>query len=503
VLHLSFSSYPSSLSLIGKTDTTSEAVAHLVTDSLFQYDATLRLVPRLAASWKVSADGREVTFRLRDGIRWQDGTPVTARDVAFTIRKVREPATEARSYLAAFQDVQDLEVLDPHALRVRYKAPYADFLDAWTLPILPEHLAGREPDLLTSEYARRPVGCGPFRIAAAEPGQRLVLEANRDYWDTPATINRLEFHVLPDERTAYRALLRGDLDLLAVSPDTWRDASRSPEAARLGRLMYSRLNVWYVAWNQDGSNPFFTEAPVRRAMVLTLDRGAMIDRVLSGLGRPGVTTYHPDSPWCDPSVKPWPFDPAEASRLLDAAGWTRDGEGVRRRGGSKFSFTLLIPAGTQEMTDRIAAWMQQSLASVGVEMGIEKLEWKTFLERRRSHRFEASMAALQLTPTPDQFELYHSTSRSGGMNFMGLADPEVDRLLEEGRRTFDQARRHATYATLQRRLHELEPISCLFHFTVPVLHHPGLRGIQPSPLGFWLITPGIRAWRFEDARDAG
>jgi peptide/nickel transport system substrate-binding protein len=130
VLHLSFSSYPSSLSLIGKTDTTSEAVAHLVTDSLFQYDATLRLVPRLAASWKVSADGREVTFRLRDGIRWQDGTPVTARDVAFTIRKVREPATEARSYLAAFQDVQDLEVLDPHALRVRYKAPYADFLDA-------------------------------------------------------------------------------------------------------------------------------------------------------------------------------------------------------------------------------------------------------------------------------------------------------------------------------------------------------------------------------------
>jgi len=172
-------SEPQSLSLLGKNDRSSEIVARLVTDSVVQYDARLELKPMLATSWEISPDGRTVTFELRDGVRWHDGAPVTARDVVFTVEKARDPATEAKSFLSGFQDLVRVEALDDLTVRAEYSKPYADFLEAWTVPVIPEHLAGREANLLTGEFARHPVGCGPFRFVRHEPGQEIVMLAGR------------------------------------------------------------------------------------------------------------------------------------------------------------------------------------------------------------------------------------------------------------------------------------------------------------------------------------
>ncbi len=489
--------FPSSLSLIGKTDTSSEVLARLVTDSLFQYDTALELKPRLAASWTISPDGRTLVFRLRDGVRWHDGAPVTASDVVFTVEKVRDPSTEARSYLPSFQALVSVKALDALTVEARYSEPYADVLDAWTLPIIPRHAAEKDTNLLTGAFSRHPIGCGPFRFVRAEPGREIVLEANPDYWDGRPLLDRLAFEILPDERTSYQALLRGDLDMLVVTPDFWKEAQEAVAGSRFRRAVFFPLSAWYIGWNEDGSNPFFVDARVRRAMVLALDRKTFADRVASGMARPAVGTFHPDSPWADATIEPWPYDPPGAARLLEEAGWrTVAGSRTRSRAGVPFSFTLTIPAGTQEMTDRMAAWIQHSLAAVGVRMEIEKLEWKTFLERRRAHQFQAAMASLRFTPIPDQYELYHSTSRQNGLNYVGLADPEVDRVLDEGRRTFDPARRREIYSRLQRRLHDLEPLSCLFHFASPLLYDSRLEGIKPSPLGLWQTTPGPRQWKW-------
>jgi peptide/nickel transport system substrate-binding protein len=495
--------YPASLSLIGKTDSASNVVARLVTDSPFQYDASLTLQPRLVRSYEISPDGKVVTLHLRDGVKWQDGAPLTAKDVVFTVGKVRDPKTEARSYIGQFSDLVSVEALDPLTVRAVYSKPYADVLDSWTLPIVPEHLAGRDADLLTGEFAKHPVGCGPFRLAKAEPGRRIVLEANPSYWDGRPLLDRISFDVLPDERTSYQALLRGDLDLLGVTPDTFRAAAEAKEAARLRRFVYFPMTAWYVAWNQAGRSPAFADPHVRRAMVLALDRESFIRSVLGGLARPGALTYHPDSEWTDPAVKPWPYDPAEAARLLDESGWTAGAGGARSKDGKPLAFTLTMPAGTQEVSDRIAAWLQQSLAKAGAAVEIQKLEFKTFLERRRAREFDAMMSSLILSPAPDQFELYHSSARENGMNFTGLADPEVDRLVEEGRTTFDPAARKAAYARLEARLHELEPISVLFHFAAPVLADSRLRGLKPSPLGLWVVYPGPRQWSWGAPAPAG
>jgi len=495
---------PASLSLIGKTDFNSEILGALITDSLVKYDANLEPKPRLAESWQVSGDGLVWTFRLRDGVRWQDGTPVTADDVVFTVNKVREPATESRSYLPAFQDLVTIEARDARTVQATYRAPYADVLDAWTLPILPAHLAGKEPNLLTSEYARKPVGCGPYRLARAEPGKEYALEPNADYWDGPPDNGGIVFRVIPSERTAYDALLRGDIDLMPVNGDLFAESEGAASARPLSRFVFWRLGVFYISWNQDGSNPFFGDARVRRAMIQALDRPQFAARVLHGLAKPAITTYPPESMWADHSLAPWSFDAAESKRLLAEAGWTdSDGDGVVDRDGVPFRFTLMYPVSAQELVERIAVWIQQSLTDAGVGVSLEKLEWRSFQERRGQHRFHAAMASLSLSPAADTFELYHSTARDTGRNYAGLHDDEIDRLLSDGRREFDLEKRKEIYFALQRRLHELEPISCLFHFAIPQLHDARIQGIAPSPLGIWTALPGPARWRFEGEGPAG
>jgi peptide/nickel transport system substrate-binding protein len=482
---------PPSLSLIGKADRNSAILAVQLTDSLLQFDPDLTLQPRLAESYEFSEDRRSVTFRLRSAVRWHDGREVTAEDVVFSVEQARDPAVENTTFGALFADLVSVEALDARTVRATYSLPVQESLEGWRLPIIPRHLAQRGGELLTGEFSRHPVGCGPFRFVRYRPGEEIVLEANDDYWDGRPRIDRLVFRIFPDQRTGFQALLAGELDLMNVTPDLWHEARESAAGSRLESTVYYRLVVWQVAWNQDGSNPFFTDPRVRRAMLHALDREKFNDNVVHGLARPGVTTYHPDlKRWTDPSLEPLRYDPDVARRLLEEAGWIdRDGDGVREREGQPFRFT-------QALNDDMAAWQQQSWREVGVDAAIEKLEWNQFRERRGHHEFEAAMSGMSFTASPDQFELYHSSARDGGFNFVGLDDPEVDRLLEQGQEILDEDRRRVVFHRLQHRLNELQPLACLFHFPTPVLHDRRLQGLVPSPFDHWRTTEGPRLWRW-------
>ena len=488
---------PSSLSLIGNTDNNSAQLASLISDGLVAYDAKGDYAPMIAKSWEMSADGLALTFHLRDDATWHDGQPVTSRDVAFSWQKVRDPATQARSWVSLFADVSAVETPDAHTAVIRYARPYADALDAWRMPLIPEHIASRETDFLNGAFARGPVGCGPYRFVSREAGQNIVLGAYDRYWQGRPAVDQVIVKIVGSDRTAFEALLLGDVDLMSVTPDLWREAADSPRASRLKKLLYFRLSLWKVDWNQDGTNPYFEDPRVRRALVACLDRARFAESVAAGLARPISTTYPPESPWHDARVVPIPFDPAEAARLLDAAGWRLPpGKTVREKDGRPLRFTMLVPAGGQEIADRIAAWMQDSVARIGATMQIEKVEWRAFQERRRGHRFEAAMASTIVDPTPDQYDLYHSSAREGGYNYGGFHDVEVDRLLEEGRATLDPAARRVIYDRLQERLAATEPMSVLFQFAQPVLHDARLEGVAASPVGLFSYQPGPRAWRW-------
>ena len=219
-------------------------------------------------------------------------------------------------------------------------------------------------------------------------------------------------------------------------------------------------------------------------------------------GRVGATTYHPATAWADPSLVPRTHDPARAAELLDEAGWNdRDGDGVRDRDGQPFRFSLMIANSAQKLADHLAAWKQESWSELGLDVEIERIEWQAFREKRNAGRFHAATFSLTFTTSPDQYELYHSSARETGFNFYGLADPEIDRLCEEGRRAFDPDERRAVYHRLQALLHEREPLTCLFYFSSPVLHDRRLEGVTPSPLDYWRTTRGPRLWSWAEAPD--
>ncbi len=485
------------MSLIGKWDRATEIVALQITDGLFQYDPALRLVPRVAESARWSADRTEVEIRLRDGVRWHDGKPVTADDVVFTVERARDPAVENRTFADLFRDLESIDAPDPRTVRARFHAASPGSLEAFLVPLLPRHIAEADRDLLAGTFVQHPVGCGPFRFVAYRPGEAIELEANDDYWDGRPSIDRLVFRIYPDAATSYQALLNGELDVLSVPAALWEEARSSADAARFTAFSFTTLSVWPLVWNQAPSTPYFHDPRVRQALIYALDRESFARTVARGLARPGVTTFHPDTVWADPDLQPRPYDPHRAAELLDEAGWVdSDGDGTRDRGGIPFRFTLLLPVGSMQLTRQIAEWEQQSWATLGVRAEIRQLEWQAFRELRNSGKFDAASYSLSFTPEPDQFwGLFHSTA-TAAYNVFGFADAEVDRLLEAGRSIGDEAARRAAYRTLQRRLYELEAVSCTFYFSTPVLHDRRLEGVTPSPLDYWRTTRGPRVWRW-------
>jgi peptide/nickel transport system substrate-binding protein len=500
-VHVAIGANPQSLSLIGNTDFTSSQIASIISDGLVAYDAEGRYVPMVARGWELAPDGKTLTLRLRDGVLWHDGERVTSHDVAYTVQKVLEPATLSRAWASAFANIDSVETPDDLTVIAHYKTTYADALEPWRVPLVPEHVASKDGNFLQGAFAHHPIGCGPFQFVSDDPGQSVVLAAFDRYWGGRPSMDRIVFKIGTAERTSYESLLLGQLDILAVSPDLWRDSLTAPAAARLKRFVYYRLTGWKVDWNQDGSTPFFLDKRVRRALVMALDRVRYASSVAAGLARPAVSSYPPETQWADPSVVALPFDPAESARLLDEAGWRRPaGGGLRKKDGVPFQFTLIFPAGSQEIADRTAAWMQQSLAEIGVGMRIEKIANEALTQRRKSHAFQAAMGSIAFDETPDRFDLYHSTANQAGFNYGSFSDPEVDRLLEDGRTTIDLEARRALYNRLQRRLDDLQPIAFLFQFAQPVLHDPDLQGIVPSAVGLYQFMPGPRAWHWSSTR---
>lgn len=481
---------PLTLDFARAVDTTSMAIARLIGDGLVGFDARLEPVPRVARSWSWSDDRLELTFLLRPGVRWHDGTPVTAEDVLHTYRVLTAPDAPPDKAVA-FNLVASIEAPAPDRVVVRYRRPFAPALVAWTHPLLPAHRAEREP----------PVGCGPFLLERWDRGERVVLRANRDYFDGTPRAPELLLEILRDYSTRFAALEAGRVDAAPLLPDTWRTIRDDAGfGARFAIRTYRQLYFFYIAWRMDGSNPWFGDARVRRAMTLAIDRAGYLEQVAPGFGQPAVTSFHPDHWAFDATLTPWPHDPERARALLAEAGFAdTDGDGIVEKDGRPFSFRLTI-AQTSKENERIAAFVQDNLKRVGVALVIESLEWAVLQERLRDGRFEAVMLGRSLDPDPDPFDLWHSSQAGGGVNYAGLRDPEIDGWIERARETDDRAERTGLYALVQRRLHELEPDTVLFYPVSRLAVSRELHGLETSPLGVLSFWPGPFLW---ERRPAG
>ncbi len=470
-------------------------------------DVTLRLNPEVALSYEEAPDHLSATLTLRKNLHWHDGAPLTAEDVAFSWRMIMDPRTVCRAAGDGPDQLAACEAIEPHRVRYTFKHPRPTNRLHVNFPILPRHvyapIAAEDPSLIGSSAAvranRHPVGNGPYRLAEWADGQRLVLERWADYPGERPAWRRIVFEVIPDNNAALLALETGRLDDLDLTPQQFAlETDGERFQTRCVKARTRGLTTYYVGWNTSGDNPLLRDARVRRALSHAINTPVIIDRVFHGLFLPSAGLF-PQTGGRDVDAV-YAYDLAEAARLLDAAGWRRnEDDGWRYHAGTqaapqKAVFTLNLVQGSQT-SPKIAAIWQQDLRKLGVEMAVRVLEWAVFNERNYAHAFDAYLSAWTPGLDPDDaWNLFHSDARTGGRNYVGYANPQVDALFERGRRTFDPNERRAIYSQIGQIIRQDAPYTYLVDAPVLWAFDRRLRGVELSPRGPSLFFPGVRAW---------
>jgi len=485
---------PTTLNAVLQSSGPEAQVLQYVQRNLFDFDASLQLVPGLAEGMEASSDGLEYTITLRPGVVWEDGRPVTARDAVFTIRKVADPKVPAPVYKPLFEELRGIEALDARRFKVRFSRPYAFRPMCFVLPILPAHRFEGQ-NFLKSKENRAPLSNGPYRVVSWKAQESVALERNPRYAGPRGHFDRIEFRIVPDNTTAYRMLLAGDLDEDVVDSGIKQRAASDPEFSACCRLVeFYNLDYNYIALND--RSLFFSDARVRRAMTMMLDRASIVRGLYRGSARIISGPWAPDSPAYDADVAPLPFDSAMAARLLDEAGWVRPaGGGAREKGGRRFEFDLLVSAGS-EVGRQIDEMLSSELAKAGVTARVRAMEWSAFVEKVDSGDFEAaSLAWSAVDPNPDPYFYWHSSQCApAGINDGCYANPAADALMVQAREEMDAARRVEILHRLHRILRDEAPAIFVVNASQKYAFRKSVRGLTTSPLGLYGIWPGPLAW---------
>ncbi|MBI4226769.1 MAG: peptide-binding protein [Candidatus Omnitrophica bacterium] len=482
------------------SDASSGEICGLVYNGLVKYDKQLQVVGDLAESWEILDEGLTIIFHLRQGVRWHDGAPFTAKDVQFTYERLIDPNVRT-PYSGDFERVASLQLLDDYTVKVTYKEPFAPGLISWGMGIMPAHLL-RGHDLQTSPLARRPVGTGPYRFHSWKTGERIVLVANPDYFEHRPYLDRYYYRVIPDQATMFLELSTQQLDETGLTPLQYARQTGTPAFhAHFQKFRYPSFGFTYLGYNLSDSK--FSDRRVRQAINAAIDKTEIVRGVLLGLGKVATGPYPQESWAYNPEVPAVPYDPAAARRLLAEAGWRdTNGDGVLDRHGRAFAFTVLTNQGN-ETRQHTAEIIQRRLSEVGIRMQIRVIEWSTFVsEFIDKRRFEAVLLGWSLSRDPDLYDIFHSSKTGEGeFNFVGYASPEIDRLLLEGRRTFNEGRRRVIYHEIHRILAEDQPYTFLFVPDALPIVHRRVRGIEASPIGIgynfidWYVPEGQQRYK--------
>ncbi len=413
-----------------------------------------------------------IEFRLRPGVRFHDGRPVTAADVKFTVDAIMDPANLSPR-VSDYEPVKEIQVLDPLRLRVVYKRLYSPAITAWTMGILPAHLldaealrreavrAGEDPKgfgMRRSGFNRRPVGCGPFAFREWKSDRHIALERFDDYWEGAPNYRHYLFRVIPDLLTQEMEFYAGTIDAYAVQP---HQAARLAADSRFQSFSGTAFSYTYIGFNL--RRPPFDDLRVRRALAMAIDVDPLIAYVLHHQAERTTGPFPKQTDFYDPAVPAVPYDPAGAARLLAEAGWRPDGEGRLAKEGRPLQFTLITNSGN-DIRRTVLAIAQDAWKRLGIDVRTDLVEWSVFIQERVNKLdFDALVLGWTTGIDPDLYQVWHS-SQTGPhqLNFVGYRHPEADELIERIRREYDPERQAALCHRLHARIAADQPYIFLY-----------------------------------------
>lgn len=414
----------------------------------------------------VSADGKVITMKLRDDIKWSDGTPITSADFIFTHEMYMSPANAVASQFPHDQ-IESMTAPDPQTVVMTFIEPFAPWVGTLWHGLLPKHVL--EPvftsagNIDQAEWNRAPtVGCGPYTFAEWESGSFARFVANDNYWLGRPKIDELFLRFVPDDASQVAALKAGDGDL-----GTFISYSDIPTLEESGVKMVTVFSGYnegiYFYLDPEKGHPALQDVNVRKAIALATDRPSLVQDLLLGLTKTAAT-YWDNTSWVDPSLQPYPFNPTEAKALLDQAGWVdSNGDGTRDKDGVELE--LDYGTTTREIRRDTQAVLQQQLADVGIKVNLLNADSDLFFAgygeggpaaTGEYDMFEYSTVAN--FPDPDISEWgcddIPSDENPEGSNWMAVCDQELHDLFAKQRSEVDLAARQATFRQITKLIYD-------------------------------------------------
>lgn len=490
---------PDTLNPLLSTKAVSADVGYLAFSYFFDVDDRGAFVPEIATvvpttqNGGISSDGRTITYHLRRGIKWQDGAPLTARDVRYTFKAVMNPKNDVESRVG-YDKIARLDTPDDFTVVLHMRKPFSPIIAVFMgvqggTPVLPAHLLPGDAVLMGAAYNAKPIGSGPFKIARWDNGADIIFDANPLYWRGPPKLAGIVFRKAADPAAALDMLRRGEVDAwFRAEPTNYRELSGlSDYAVRL-----SPENVIdHIDFNT--RDPILQDVRVRRAIKSAIERDRLIREITGGIYQKTDSDQQFFSWAYDATLPKMRYDPSAARRLLDEAGWAPGLDGIRERNGRRLvlSFAFISGQGTGA---QVAAALRDQLRSVGIAVTIRPLAETAMFDSARNGgllnagKYQLAYFGWVFDVDPDDSSEYACDQMPPtGQNSLFWCDQEVDAAEADALASFDTARRKRDYAIVQRQLATQVPTIFLFAERSIDVYSKRFTGFRPSPgeSSFW------------------
>lgn len=518
---------PESLNPIVSNDATAAEICSYIFETLLNQDkVTYELIPGLADLPEISEDYLEYTFTINKGARFSDGMPLTARDVIFTLKTIKNPFVDDEALRNYYEFIEKAEIDNGDEYRVKFtlskpgwKAIYVLSL----LQIIPKHIL--DPDNLTDTFqwndlsdnrsdtvnsnmkrfaefinshevsteAKYLVGSGPYKFESWDYNDKIVLTRNENYWNNnvPNYLSKIVFKVIGDNNAALNALKNKEIDVMyVIKPYDFYEDLKNPDRYKLIKGEPYEPAYTYLAWNQ--LNPLFQDKKVRWALSHLIDRNLIINEYMYGEGvKIQSHVFFQNKKLLNTDLPEIYFDPKVAKKMLDEAGWKdSDGNGILDKflGGIKIEFKFTFLTNTNPIRSQILRKISDDLKKVGIISEIKELEWSVYLDKIRNHDFDATYGAwTSPTTPPDPYQIWHSSqSQDDGSNFVSFNNETNDKLIESYRNEMDETKRILILMEWQKLIYEEQPYTFLWSPRARYICDKRFKNvnwysIQPSP----------------------
>lgn len=451
-----------------ETDVPSFERINVIMEPLVKFAVNMQLVSALATEWDVSEDTMTLWFKLREGVTWHDGVPFTAKDVQYTYEWVLDPANGAPN-MGLYADIEEIEVVNDYEIIFRLTRANAFLMNNIArMPITPKHEGDR------ADFRQKPIGTGPYKFVSWTRDDRMVLVANEDYWGGKPNIPNVVFRAIPEDSTRLLAFEAGEIDIYqgGVVPQEINRLEADPNII-VKRTPGTGYN--YLGFNTKVGA--LSDVRVRQAVSHLINREGIVERVLNGIGTPGIGPVSMSLPWFNPDVQRYDYSVEKARELLAAAG-VAPGD-----------INLRLYTNENPVRMRIAEILQFEAQQVGINVEVIIEEWGAYLARiQETDDFDIFILGWsgQLDPDRAMIRQFHT---NGSNNYGKYSNERVDYLLDLGRTVPQESQESIDiYREAQEIVVREVPYGFINYSEEVGLHHPWI--------GNWEVHPyGAAAWQ--------